>query len=231
MCSIGAGLVAGKEGPFIQCGASIAWLLACGSDWLGGVLSRHQLRGGGSSSSSRGRNRAASAGAEQAASGAASLSMLGLETEYSRASGSVACSVNAAACEQQQSAAATDQELRLQRQQHEVQQEACRMRRLLHDAAAMGAGAGVAAAFIAPMAGESRSATCGLLREGLDRCTHPATCTNPNPPPPGLPPLMPVTSHASALVQTNCFRVEGLALTLRLKPDPTPVMFRCCICC
>lgn len=115
MCSIGAGLVAGKEGPFIQCGASIAWLLACAAEWTGKRLSipRQAWQ----------RNRD---NHKQQVS-------LRKQNEVHTRQPQV---------EEQQ-----------QHQQHEMFQEARRRERLRHDAAAMGAGAGVAAAFIAPMAG------------------------------------------------------------------------------
>lgn len=75
--------------------------------------------------------------------------------EHTGGAGNLVCHSDAAACEQQQSVAAAENSCSAAEQHmHKAQQEACQIRRLLHDAAAMGAGAGVAAAFTAPMAGE-----------------------------------------------------------------------------
>lgn len=102
MCSIGAGLVAGKEGPFIQCGACIAHLTLQGSRRL---LGRH----------------------------CAPLA-----------------AAPAAATQRQQRGGEEESSSDWQQRVHErITQEHAR------DAAAVGAGAGVAAAFIAPMAGAS----------------------------------------------------------------------------
>lgn len=126
MCSIGGGLVAGKEGPFIQCGSSIAWLISSwAASWNDRIMQRKQ------STTTTGRRSSCSTGRATSAS---------REDFY--------------AADREQDSNSIDKQQHLERERWWQQGQHDRLAlRQHHDAAAMGAGAGVAGAFIAPLAG------------------------------------------------------------------------------
>lgn len=186
MFSIGSGLVAGKEGPFIQCGACIAALVLQLKYQMNNWLSNRSTTRTTSSPSSSS-NGSCKRRQNQAAHSRGSLPTTVVDAEaagkdptraHQAATASVAqhsfsqqglqpISASTSVIEQDQQQA---QQLPSAARVSQVQAEGAAAadaawweeqqklrRRQQHDQAAMGAGAGVAAAFVAPLAGAAYS--------------------------------------------------------------------------